>query len=146
MKPTTFIWLAVLLVVAALAFFMLSSNPIPGYEDMTRYQPFWWTGDHYSGRITGLAPDKFIIVTRDAGDMKTFEIRDNTKIFLDGSSGLAIGTAVKVSYKDTKQVQIAKAIWEIKSAGMPAPTPLPPAPKTAPKTEKQAPIPSPGEN
>lgn len=76
--------------------------------------PYWWRGKNYSGRITKIEKDK-IEVTNDRNEKKEFRMNSMTKVFLRGDEKLNAGMFVKIVYKETKQVNIARAIREMKS-------------------------------
>jgi len=76
--------------------------------------PYWWRGKNFNGIITKIEKNK-IEVTNNKNKTKQFETNSMTKIFLRGAEKLSTGMFVKVVYKETKQVNIARAIREMKS-------------------------------
>jgi len=75
--------------------------------------PYWWKGKNFTGEITKIDNSKILVVDKDK-IQKEFQIDSQTKIFLRQTDKLNQGVYVKIVYKETKQVNIAKAIREIK--------------------------------
>jgi hypothetical protein len=75
--------------------------------------PYWWKGKNFTGEITRIEKDKIVVTDKDSVQ-KEFQIDSQTKIFLRVNDKLNQGVFVKIVYKETKQVNIAKAIREIK--------------------------------
>ncbi|MCD4782696.1 MAG: hypothetical protein K8T10_02580 [Candidatus Eremiobacteraeota bacterium] len=76
--------------------------------------PYWWRGKNFNGRITKIEKSR-IEVTNNKNEKKEFELNSMTKIFLRGAEKLDAGMFVKIVYKETKQVNIARAIREMRS-------------------------------
>jgi len=77
--------------------------------------PYWWKGRNFTGRIIRIAKNRIIVVNR-KNQRKEFKIDSQTRIFLRKSEKMEPGLFVKVIYKETKQINIARAIREVKKA------------------------------
>lgn len=75
--------------------------------------PYWWKGRNFSGNVTAVGKYKLFVVNKE-NITKEFDMEKDTRIFLRNGQNIKKGMYIKVTYKETKQKNIAKAIREIK--------------------------------
>ena len=95
-----------------LAVFIFTLTGILWADQLTNV-PYWWRGRNFSGKITAVGKKVIIIQSAKNNKKKKFQMDKQTKIFLRNSEKLEVGMYVKIIYKETKQVNIARAIREI---------------------------------
>ena len=83
-------------------------------EDEMGNVPYWWRGRNFCGKITAVDKEKVFVLDAKNNVKKRFEINSQTKIFLRDVEKMEIGMQVRIVYKETKQLNIAKAIREVK--------------------------------
>ncbi|MCE1246294.1 MAG: hypothetical protein LWY06_06600 [Firmicutes bacterium] len=112
MKAKVTLALAILFVFAIGVFGSVYAQSTEPEHDLENV-PYWWKGKNFTGEITRMDSSKITVVDKDK-ITKEFQIDSQTKIFLREADKLSQGVYVKIVYKETKQVNIAKAIREIK--------------------------------
>lgn len=102
-----------ILLLMLFAFTGFLCKPAAAEETYIENVPYWWTGRNFSGRVEGVGKYKIIVIGKN-NEKKEFEMNQSTRIFLRESEQLTKGMYVKITYKETKQINIAKAVREVK--------------------------------